>query len=121
MTGKMLWTDLTVNDADQIRDFYSNVVGWTYKGISMGDYEDYEMKMPENGETVTGICHRRGPNSKLPAQWMVYFTVANVAESAEKCLSVGGKILDGPRLMGKQQFCVIQDPAGAVCALISEQ
>jgi len=33
-------------------------------------------------------------------------------------LSSGGKLIDGPRMMGKSRFCVIQDPAGAMIALI---
>ena len=120
MTGKIVWTDLTVNDAESVRDFYESVMGWTHHGVEMGEYKDYEMKQPENGETVTGICHARGVNAKLPPQWMVYFQVADVALSAQKCIEGGGKIIDGPRPMGKQQFCVIQDPAGAVAGLIGE-
>jgi predicted enzyme related to lactoylglutathione lyase len=120
MTGKIVWTDLTVNDADKVRDFYSSVLGWTSHGVDMGGYEDYEMKSTETGETVAGICHARGTNANLPAQWLIYIQVADVADSARKCIEAGGKIIDGPRPMGKQQICVIQDPAGAVAGLISE-
>lgn len=62
--GSVLWRDLTVENAEQIRDFYQQVVGWQAQGEDMGGYE-----------------------------------------------------LDGPREMGNGRFCVIGDPAGAVCAL----
>ena len=70
-------------------------------------------------ETVAGICHARGANAKLPAQWLVYVQVKDVAKSARKAEALGGAIVDGPRDMGGATFCVIRDPAGAVCALIS--
>ena len=116
--GSITWRDLTVDDAPGVRNFYERVVGWESKPHPMGDYDDYEMTIPGTGETVTGICHARGPNAALPPQWMIYITVQSVEESAKQCIDLGGEVLDGPRLMGKSPFCVIRDPAGAVAGLI---
>lgn len=115
--GEILWRDLTVNNAEQVRDFYKAVVGWQSSGQDMGGYEDFNMISPTTGETVAGVCHARGSNAGLPAQWLIYITVEDVAASARKCVELGGKVLNGPRKMGGGDFCVIQDPAGAVCAL----
>ncbi len=119
--GVLGWQDLTVADAPGIRDFYQQVIGWTSAPEPMPDdvepYEDYHMISPATGESVTGICHARGTNANVPPQWLLYWTVANVAESANRCVELGGEILDGPRKMGYGDFCVIRDPAGAVCAL----
>lgn len=49
----------------------------------------------------------------------MYIQVADVDASAQRCVSLGGKVNDGPRAVGNGRFCVIQDPAGAVAALIS--
>lgn len=117
--GKIAWQDLTVNNADDIRDFYSKVTGWQTEAHSMGDYNDYDVIAPGSGEVVAGICHARGENANIPAQWLIYITVEDVAASAAKCEELGGKILDGPRKMGKFTFCVIQDPAGAIAGIIS--
>ena len=118
--GRIEWLDLTVDDASRIRDFYSKVVGWKSSGVDMGSYEDYNITLPESGETVAGVCHARGSNANIPAQWLVYVRVASVKESAAICEKRGGKVLDGPRRMGGSNFCVIQDPAGAVMALLSD-
>jgi uncharacterized protein len=48
----------------------------------------------------------------------MYVYVEDVSACAQKAVELGGKVLDGPREMGQGQFCVIQDPAGAVIALI---
>lgn len=116
--GTIIWRDLTVPDADGLRDFYSEVVGWDVKPHPMGTYDDYEMVAQGTGETVAGVCHARGTNASVPPQWLVYVAVVNVAESAARCEANGGTVVDGPRPMGAQNFCVVQDPAGAVLALI---
>ena len=116
--GSISWFDLNIKDASGIRDFYREVVGWGVEARSMGEYDDYCMTQPGSGETVAGVCHARGPNTKLPPQWIIYITVENVDKSIERCKALGGKVIDGPRMYGDKQFCVIQDPAGAVAALV---
>ncbi|MGD2111699.1 MAG: VOC family protein [Phycisphaerae bacterium] len=116
--GSIGWTDLTVANAKEVRDFYQKVVGWTTKPLDMGGYEDYCMVSPDTGETTAGVCHARGPNAKLPPQWMIYITVDDVEKSAKRCVELGGEVIDGPRGVGGKSFCVIKDPAGAVAALI---
>ncbi len=115
--GAILWQDLTVPDAQGLREFYQRVVGWTSKPHPVGEYDDYELQ-DSKGTTVAGLCHARGSNANLPAQWLVYVNVSSVKESAQQCVALGGRVLDGPRAMGGAPFCVIQDPAGAVLALI---
>ncbi|MGB6336961.1 MAG: VOC family protein, partial [Thermoanaerobaculia bacterium] len=36
--GKIGWTDLTVENADDVRDFYTAVVGWKPSPVDMGGY-----------------------------------------------------------------------------------
>ena len=115
--GRVAWTDLTVADAEGVRDFYAAVVGWKPEAVGMGDYSDYTMSAPGSGTCVAGVCHARGVNAGLPAQWLVYIVVADVEAAAARCLEKGGRVLVAPRPMGDFRCCVIQDPAGAVCAL----
>ena len=116
--GSITWFDLSVPDAEKVKDFYSKVVGWKANPVSMGGYNDFNMNSPESGKTNAGICNKRGANAELPSQWLVYITVKNVDESAEICKENGGKILVAPKYMGSYgRYCVIEDPAGAVCAL----
>lgn len=117
--GAITWRDLTVQNAEQVKTFYAEVVGWGFDSVDMGGYADFSMKTPE-GNTVAGICHARGENAGLPAQWLIYITVADVDKSAARCAELGGKILAAPKNMGDYgRFCIIQDPAGAVAALFA--
>lgn len=115
--GKIGWIDMTVDDADGLRDFYKSVVGWDTEAVSMGDYSDYSMTLPGGGEAVSGICHARGSNAEIPGGWLIYITVADVEASAAACTANGGQILVEPKGLAGGRFCVISDPSGATAAL----
>jgi uncharacterized protein len=113
--GTITWQDLTVSNAEALRDFYESVVGWTPEPLSMGAYADFVMKADD--EPVAGVCHARGINADLPALWLVYITVDDLDHSIAECQRLGGSVIAPPRGMGGGRFCVIKDPAGAVAAL----
>ncbi len=114
--GRVGWVDLTVDDAEGLRDFYADVVGWRPEGCSMGDYEDYNLCDPADGEAQAGVVHRRGVNASQPGGWMVYFTVTDLPASVARCEARGGRVLSD-RSENGVGICVIEDPSGAVCAL----
>jgi uncharacterized protein len=115
--GTVAWVDLTVADADCARDFYRAVVGWEPSPVKMGDYDDFNMRTPGAQKPAAGICHARGENAKLPAQWMIYVPVKDLAASIAACEKFGGTLL--ARLSAT--LCVIQDPAGAVMAIMQDE
>jgi uncharacterized protein len=117
--GKIVWRDLTVPNADEIKDFYVHVIGWHADEHDMGDYADHNIRTSPTEEPIAGICHARGMNANVPAQWLIYVQVDDVHAAVQRCRDAGGSIVDGPRKMGASDFCVIKDPAGAVLALIS--
>jgi predicted enzyme related to lactoylglutathione lyase len=116
--GSIAWTDLSVPDAEEVRRFYQEVVGWSASAVDMGDYNDFTM-IPQGSETpVAGVCHAKGVNADLPPVWLIYIVVPNLEESLAACRDGGGKVLLGPKSMGPgSAYAVIRDPAGAVSAL----
>lgn len=114
-TGKPVWHDLTVPDADTLRDFYAAVLGLEVHPVDMGGYSDYAMQNAA-GDAV-GVCHARGPNAKIPPVWMVYFSVADIDAAIHAVQSAGGQVIDGPRNAGGARICIIRDPAGAYAGL----
>ena len=113
--GTVTWQDLTVEDAEKIRDFYQSVVGWRPEPVNVGGYSDFVMTA--DGSEVAGVCHARGANSALPPVWLIYITVDDLDHSIAECERLGGSVLTAPRSYGGGRYCVIKDPAGAVCAL----
>ena len=102
--GAITWIDLTVNDAGDIRRFYADVVGWVGEPVAMGEYDDFNMSSPRSGHSMAGICHARGTNAGLPAQWLIYINVANLDHSIARCQELGGTILR-QRLPGCAHQC----------------
>lgn len=116
--GTIAWSDYTSNHADEMKEFYQSVLGWTSQGIPMNDgedtYEDYVMKTSE-GNVVGGICHSRGKNTGIPSQWMIYITVENPLETVEKAVQYGGKIIKEFHDKDKNLlYAMIEDPIGTV-------
>jgi predicted enzyme related to lactoylglutathione lyase len=113
--------DLTVQDAPALRDFYAAVVGWGVTGLKTGedydDNDDYFMNGAD-GNPVAGVCQRQGENADLPPQWLVYIAVDDLDASVAKCKELGGSVIAGPKGDGPGSYYVIQDPSGAVLALM---
>lgn len=114
--GQVTWNDLTVSDAESVREFYESVVGWTSSPVAMGDYSDYSM-IDAAGNVVAGVCHAKGENSNIPPAWLMYVTIENLDERVARCKTSGGTVVDGPRSAGGGRIAVIKDPAGAILAL----
>ena len=115
--GTIGWIDLTVDDCEDVRSFYESVVGWKNSPVKMGDYNDYCMLPGAEADPVAGICHAKGPNVGIPAAWLIYITVEDIAAALEKCEENGGSILQKREPDSHGQMAIIKDPAGAVCAL----
>jgi uncharacterized protein len=116
--GAIAWVDLTVPEAESLRDFYAAVTGWRPTPVPMGGYDDFNMALPGSGQIVAGICHARGSNAELPAAWLIYVVVADLDASLAECTARGGAVLSGPRGQAPEaRYAVIRDPAGAMIAL----
>ncbi|MFG0260195.1 MAG: VOC family protein [Phycisphaerales bacterium JB041] len=113
--GSIGWHDLTVPDAEGVRDFYAGVVGWTAEALDMGGYSDFCMQA--DGQTVAGVCHARGANAAMPALWMMYVIVEDLEAALARVRELRGEVVTEQRAAGGGTFAVIRDPAGAVCGL----
>ena len=116
--GRVGWLDLTVDDADGVRDFYAEVVGWSPEPVSMGDYSDYNM-CDDSGAPAAGVCHRRGSNTDGPAGWVPYFVVGDLDAALEAAAARGGAA-GPPRMAGETRWAIVRDPSGASFALWEE-
>ncbi|HYN99061.1 MAG TPA: VOC family protein [Actinomycetota bacterium] len=120
--GSIVWTDLTVEKAPAIAEFYEAVAGWKSEEVDVADYVDFNMVLPATGRAVAGICHAKGQNANLPPQWLIYIVVKDLDASMSECWAKGGRVILGPKEIGPgERYCVVRDPAGAVAALIQQK
>lgn len=120
--GCISWLNLTVANASASRDFYKAVVGWAVQNVEMADnresYADYNM-LSDDGNPAGRICHARGGNLGLPPIWMLHLPVGDLSESLREVREGGGKIIKEIKSVdGGYSYAAIQDPVGAVLALV---
>lgn len=116
--GRIGWLDLTVADADGLRDFYANVAGWQSQPVDMGTHSDYTMTAGDGSDAVAGVCHALGENANLPPMWLIYINVPDLDAAIAEAQARGGEVIAGPRGEPESgRFAVLRDPAGAPFAL----
>jgi hypothetical protein len=120
--GCISWLDLTVSDASATRDFYAQVVGWSVQDVEMEDaserYADYNM-LGDDGSPAAGVCHARSVNLGLPATWMIYLPVGDLAESLRRVQEEVGQVIKATRgTDGEYAYAAVQDPVGVCFALV---
>jgi len=99
------------------------ISAWEFsaKGHQVIAAEQTILQPEPDAASIPGICHARGENDGLPAQWLLYITVADVEKSLKECRKSTGRVLVKRRFLGEGTVAVIRDPAGAVAALFQPE
>jgi uncharacterized protein len=121
--GCIAWLALTVDGASDALNFYRQVVGWSVQNVDVEDggeiYTDYNM-LGDDGCAAAGVYHARSVNLGLPAVWIIYLPVGDLAESLRRVQEEGGTIIKAIKGGdGTYASAVIQDPIGACLALVA--
>lgn len=115
--GTFSWSELYTRDVPAAEEFYRKAFGWTTEdaGFEGGKYTLFKV----GDRAIAGAMDMTAmlPES-IPPHWLVYFTVASTADSVAKVAELGGTVTHGPEDTPMGPFAVIQDPVGAVFAII---
>ncbi len=115
-TGRFVWHELRTTDRATALKFYSTLMGWETKDVSMGPGEPYGLCLM-NGKDMAGITKSKAP-AHVPPHWLPYIAVDDVDKSVAKLQELGGKLL-GPAMdiPNVGRFAPVADPQGAAFAL----
>jgi predicted enzyme related to lactoylglutathione lyase len=115
--GKFAWYELMTTDTAAAGTFYSAVVGWNIKDVSMPDMPYSIFNVGELG--VAGLMSLPEAAGTKPA-WIGYILVDDVDAEAEKVKAAGGSIHRPPTdVPGMLRFSVVTDPQGAPYVLFT--
>jgi predicted enzyme related to lactoylglutathione lyase len=116
--GAFSWSELITPDPQAAATFYGALFGWTAETMDMGTGPYRVLKV---GDTAVGGIMGTPPHAPgMPPMWGCYVTVANADAIAEKCKSLGGKVLVGPMdVPNVGRFVVLQDPQGAMISAMA--
>ncbi len=109
--GKVVWNDLFTTDVAAAQKFYGGMFGWTFRTIAV-DGGDYVVAMI-GPRPVAGIIR---PEKRLTgsAEWVQYFSVADVDAAAARIGPAGGTLtLEPEDLPHRGRIALAEDPEGA--------
>lgn len=120
--GRFVWHELMTNDTQAAKAFYEEVVGWGVKRFE-GAPMEYDMWMA--GEVPIGglmVLPQEAARMGTPPNWLAYIEVPDIDATVSQAAELGGLVLVPPHtipMVGR--FGVIQDPQGAVFAVITNE
>lgn len=119
--GKVIWNELNTRDVAAAKTYYGALCGWSFETAPMpgggGDYTTAQL----GGEMVAGLFDIAGMEEldAVPAHWMTYFGVDDVAASVKASTAAGGEVVRPPfEVPGVGHFAIVVDATGAVIGLM---
>ena len=117
--GSPCWFELSTNDQDAAKVFYSNLFGWEVADNPMGPDAVYTI-FKVDGKDAAAACTLQPEQAAhgVPPNWAVYIAVENADTTASKITSAGGTMVMPPfDVMDLGRMAVALDPAGAAFCL----
>ena len=107
--GDIGWMEVTVDDVEQGKTFYTEAFGWTVTEPS-GEPPYYMLNHKE--KPFSGLMKR--PDEAPVCTWMFYVNVTDVDGTSAQAKSLGGQVLYANSIPDMVKFAVLSDPQGAV-------
>jgi len=115
--GAIIWHDLATEDVRASRQFYGQLLGWTFE-------ETERMGRPYvlatlGGEYVAGMMEVTDQTPGRPdSQWLSFMSVESVDEAVAQTEMAGGTIIVAPVTLDRAgRVAVVADPQGAPLGL----
>lgn len=118
--GTPCWFELACRDTAKAKAFYETVFGWhgRTQRTASGSYTVFALE----GRDVAGMLQMdKAWPPEIPSHWMIYFQVTDCDASASRCLELGGAVAVAPSANASGRFAVLNDPQGALFAVIALQ
>jgi predicted enzyme related to lactoylglutathione lyase len=114
--GQFFWNELHTTDAAKALAFYQKVVGFSSRAMDMGAGGTYHI-LGKNGVDRGGATTHLAPG--VSPHWLPYVFVDDPDATLAKANKLGATIQFGPEdIPGVGRFGVLQDPTGAVLAVM---
>ncbi|MER6983806.1 VOC family protein [Streptomyces carpinensis] len=110
--GTPCWADAMFTDVEAAKNFYGEVLGWTF-GESSSAYGNYTQAYV-NGKAVAAVVPPM-PGQEGQSQWCLYLASPDAAATARRIREQAGEVLMEPMRIGDLgTMCLAREPGGAV-------
>lgn len=114
--GAPIWVDLTVQDLEAAKGFYSEIFGWEY--VDAGPEYGHYHRILKDGHEVGGLMRAMtedGQPLEAPTVWTVYLESTDIGETMRRAEEAGAHVIVPAMPVGDMgSMAVLIDPAGAV-------
>ena len=114
--GTPCWIDLSTTDQDGAKAFYSELFGWNYQDVPMGDGQVYSIAQLDGsdaGAIFTQVAQEA--EAGVPPHWKVYLAVDDIDATVSKVSDLGGTVIvDEFDEDESGRMVMVQDPTGAM-------
>jgi uncharacterized protein len=119
--GRFVWHELMTPDPAAAKAFYQEVVGWKTSKMD-GDFDYTFWLAGDTPDTMVGGMMALTPDAAkmgAPPSWTAYIEVPDTDASVAQILQLGGRVIVPATTMAQAgRFAIVQDPQGAVFAII---
>lgn len=118
--GVFSFNELITSNLNSAKDFYGELLGWTFSETKTIYGNTYLVVHKEN-KLIGGMMLKDGnvPDD-VPLCWDPYITVDDVEKSVKQVEKLGGEVVLPPTdIPNFGRFCVIKDPQGVSVNLIT--
>ena len=110
--GPVVWLEVMGQDADKLRSFYRDLLGWSFRTEPM---TNHGIAAPEGG-----ISGRVGRASAGQPHWVTFYTeVPDLEAAVARAVSLGSQVLLPPTRVPERRIAVVSDPEGHPVGLCS--
>jgi predicted enzyme related to lactoylglutathione lyase len=116
--GKFIWFELASTKPDQLKKFYGDVFGWTFKTITSTN-EEYALV--RNGNHAIAGIFKSKPRSDVDfgALWIGMLSVPDPQKTVEIVTNSGGVVHTSPKAVpNRGTYALLRDPEGALFGVL---
>ena len=108
------------DDPAKAAPFYQAVFDWSTKPMECDQEYLFFMNMQPDGQVLmeAGLMKITTEMCPVPPHWLAYFQVGDCDDTLAKAQEFGGKVLMPGMDIPPGRFGVVQDPQGAVFAVL---
>jgi predicted enzyme related to lactoylglutathione lyase len=117
-SGTLCWNELDTRDVEGAKKFYSDVFGWDYEPMPMGDSEYITAKLGDDGVAGIMAINDQFPPD-VPNNWLTYIAVDDTDATTARVNELGGKTVVEPMDSPAGRFACLADPHGAVFGVVA--
>ncbi|MEU1821713.1 VOC family protein [Streptomyces abikoensis] len=114
--GAVVWNELNTADTEAAGAFYADALG-----LAAEPFEEPPgyFSLKAKGRVIGGMQSLENSPPGSPSHWLTYFSVDNTDSTVDALVRAGGNVLAPPFDMVAGRMAVLQDPQGAIFAVIN--